>query len=378
MKKKIKVLHLLNELRFSGAETMLTSASGFLMEYGEHYIISTGENVGEYAHQLEEKGYSVHHIPFHKSPQYFTKLFKYISNNKFDLVHIHAERAFFLHAVIAIAAGAKCLRTIHSNFLFNGHLLRIRRVERRICSFLGVMFIACSSRVQKNELERFSIKASVINNWFDPIRIRNWSEKERIAERQKLGYSPNDFVIVSIGNSGSAKNHEAIAKCVIESGKQLNLHYIHCGKTDNSLLSVPGFKESDRIVTKGVVLNIDPILAICDAFVCTSFYEGGPIALLEAGAAGCPCITTLVPLAEELQVEPAVHIIEPNAESLTLALTNIRAMPRQKLRDDAQSLAVRIRRDFSPKRGAYEYFKAYTKVLALDAKFRPQDIHTNL
>jgi glycosyltransferase involved in cell wall biosynthesis len=190
----MKILHILNELRFSGAEVMLTSAAELFFADGDsHTVLSMGATLGEYAPAMASAGYQLAHIPFAKTPTFFVRLFRFMRDGRYDVVHIHAERASFYTGLIALTSAPRVVRTVHSTFGFEGFLKLLRRWQRVILERLGVIFIACSPLVARNENARFKINPVVVNNWFDPRRTCFATEKRRSEARRSLGLLANGF-----------------------------------------------------------------------------------------------------------------------------------------------------------------------------------------
>src|SRR5262249_51085745 len=131
--RRIRVLHILNELRYSGAEIMLASAAPwFLNEEMEATILSTGDKIGAFAGELRGCGYGIEHIPFEKRFSFLVKIRRLIQRGRFDIVHIHCERAYPIYAAAAWHV-APAVRTVHHLFDFRG-LLRFRKIlERAVC-----------------------------------------------------------------------------------------------------------------------------------------------------------------------------------------------------------------------------------------------------
>ena len=99
---RLRVLHVLNELKPSGAETMLKVASQKFRARGiEGHILGTGIQGGSFAAELASAGYRIHHIPFGRSVLFFLRLFVFLRREHFDLVHFHAESANFWSALTA-------------------------------------------------------------------------------------------------------------------------------------------------------------------------------------------------------------------------------------------------------------------------------------
>src|ERR1041384_1085038 len=56
----MKVLHILNELKHSGAEVMLQQAFERFSQHGiESHLLSTGQQVGDYTAVLEKTGFKI-------------------------------------------------------------------------------------------------------------------------------------------------------------------------------------------------------------------------------------------------------------------------------------------------------------------------------
>jgi glycosyltransferase involved in cell wall biosynthesis len=359
----MRVAHILNELKFSGAEMLLTSGLEYLrLPDDVHTVISTGVVEGEYAATMKTLGFQIFHLPFSKSPAYFIRLLSHLLTQKYDVIHVHAERASVWHAFVSRIAGIPCIRTIHNEFQFTG-LLRIRRkIGRSISTALGVAHVSCSARVSRNELARFGTNTLIIDNWLDPKRVRTISRHDRDRTRQKLGITGDEFVVVSVGNYGTAKNQESIVRAVRFISHQLPVHYYHCGERGDDLLRATDSLSHPNIKAVGAVDNVGDYLVAADVFVSMSYYEGGPIALLEAGAAGLCCITTRAGLAEEFSGTPGVTFVEPDAESLVAALLAEFSRSPEQREQDGQVLSQFVRNRFVPSIGARRYRELYESI----------------
>src|SRR5215813_10632798 len=167
----MKVLQILNELNFSGAEIMLCTAEKLFKKEGiDMHILTIGNEVGIYAQHLQELEIKITHIPFRRNLTFFVRLKKFLVNNKFDIVHIHPEQAFFWITLTCWNpfGRPKLIRTIHSTFRFHGYLKMRRTLHHFICiKFLKVKFIAISDHILRNEKELYKTTSLVINNWID-------------------------------------------------------------------------------------------------------------------------------------------------------------------------------------------------------------------
>jgi len=298
MADNLKVLHILNEIKFSGAEVMLGLAAPLLKEAElDLHALSTGKGKGDYSDVLENFGFKIHHIQFGKTPKYFWRLYRELKREKFDVVHIHAERAFVWHALVAEISGVKnILRTIHSNFNFKG-FLRFKKLFARWFArkILKVKFIAISDSVEMMEIENFYNPTIKIYNWIDEKKFYPLSSNdEKKVLRKKLGISEDKFVLISVGTCNDVKRHYIIIDALNKIIKKAsNLVYLHLGigellNDEKELAKKHGI--TGNIIFAGQKENVRDYLAASDVFVMVSEYEGLSIASIEAMHCGLPLI----------------------------------------------------------------------------------------
>lgn len=277
---------------------MLKLAAPLLKEDGiELYALSTGKSKGDYADILENAGYKIYHIPFSKTPKYFWQLYKELIKGRFDVVHIHPERAFVWHALITKIAGIKkILRTVHSIFNFRG-ILRTRKYFARwfARTILKVKFHSIGDSVELFEKLKFSNPTTKIFDWTDESKFYPLSsndEKKKI--RQQIGIGDDKFIIISVGACSPVKRHNVIIealKKVIE--KEQNIIYLHLGSGDllnEEVQLAENIGVKDYAIFAGQKENVRDYLAASDLFVMISEYEGLGIAAIEAMFCGLPLL----------------------------------------------------------------------------------------
>lgn len=359
----MKVVHILNELRFSGAEILLTSAATVLQSVGPSLVICTGSKEGNYANIMRTAGYTVIHIPFARSPAFLIAIRQALRDNGIDLVHIHTERAAVWYSLICATLRIPSVRTVHNEFRFTGMLKVRRKLNRRFAAWLGTRHVACSPSVQRVESIEFGLKTIVINNWFDPKRIKLKTQESRAAARDQLGIGANAFVATSISNEAAAKNLDNLFRGITRA-QQLGCptELFHCGEIGTALRDYA--IEAQGIHAVGNTNDVHTYLAAADVFVCTSYNEGGQLVLLEAAASGTTCITTKVGLAELLDGQDAVRFIEPTSDSLGHALVEVSRISQGQRRGSEVNLAEMVNSRFGPATGANCYVELYKCVYA--------------
>lgn len=360
----MKVLHVLNELKPSGAETMLRSAAPFWQEHGVACeILATGKTEGEFAETLREAGYPVHHLPRRRSPAYFMDFSRFVREGNYSLVHQHAEGASYWFGLASLHGGAKLVRTVHNNFAFDGNLRWRRAMQRRHLQSLGARFVAIASGVQQNEQERFGITSDLVWNWIDTDRFRPISIEERVAARARYGLTERELVLVSLGNCSAVKNHSAIIEALALTQDLNDIRYLHVGLEDKACterkLAVQ-LGVDKRIVFCGWLPNPREVLAAADLYLMPSQYEGLGLAALEALGVGLPALLSRVDGLRDLEpIFPGLVFAAPDAQSIALALRDVVQLQPGHLAGIAASYPGLVQEKFSVARGVREYCGVY-------------------
>lgn len=139
-------------------------------------------------------------------------------------------------------------------------------------------------------------------------------------EREELKIPEDAFVVGHIGRFAPPKNHEFIVEIFAEVLKvKHNSFLLLVGDGDlkgkiEALTTELGIR--DNVIFAGLRSDVNRILQVMDVFLFPSTYEGLPLSIIEAQAAGLPClISDKVPI--ECQKTDLVRQI-PLRESLTV------------------------------------------------------------
>jgi glycosyltransferase involved in cell wall biosynthesis len=295
-----RVLHVLGELRPSGAEVMMRLSAQHWRELGlQCEILSTGSIPGSFTSVLKEAGYTVLHLPFAKSYRFLKDFYTTVKRGRYDTIHLHTERANFAYAVLARCAGVKqVVSTIHATFQFRGWLRIERSLQRFVMRQIGVRFGMISPSVASVEREHFRNFGPRIVNWFDDSQFTPPTIEQRNTARQQLGLRPEEFVIVSMGNCERVKNHATLIEALPLLERGITYKYLHVGfsgetEVEERLVSQLGIRNAVHFL--GHVDAPVRCLWAADVFVMPSLREGFSIAAIEAIATGCPVILGDVP-----------------------------------------------------------------------------------
>ena len=362
--RRLKILHILNELRFSGAETMLECAAPCFRAAGhDPHILATGAAIGPFAPALERAGYRLHHIPFAKSVAFFRAVRRLIAAERYDLVHIHCERAYPIYALLA-APTSRVVRSTHHLFGFTGGLRLRKTLERAFCRrVLGVTEINGSLAVHRNEIARFFAGGPLCWAWYNEAAFVPPTADQRAEARRRLGCAAGEVLLVSLGSNTSYKNYGLILDALARLDPALGVRYTHVGdQGPGEPLSRAAAERGLSGVTRfpGRVENALDYLWAADCCVMPSTEEGFGIAAVEAMAAGLPAILSNRPsLTDFAAFSPDIVYTELDAGELARHIAAMAATPDAERRRIGAGLAEVMRREFSAPVGAGRYISVY-------------------
>ena len=169
----MRVLHIFNEINFSGAEIMYANAAPLFQQKGfELYAISTGDNFGNFTDQFKKAQIKIYHRPFKVKSlnplylwSYFKGIIEFIRTNQIDIIHIHRSNVFWYFSVCSYITGKKTIMTLHNVFKA-GKITWIKHYLTRYTArkYFNLTFQSISKSVYKNELDYFKNPTRLVNN----------------------------------------------------------------------------------------------------------------------------------------------------------------------------------------------------------------------
>lgn len=363
----MKVLHILNELKPSGAETMLLSAAPAWNAESNQHILSTGEVEGAFAVPLRDAGYKIHHLPFSISLGFFRRVGALLMDEDFDVIHLHTERASLWYAITARLLGptdVRVVRTVHHLFQFDG-LFRLRRMFERqfMRRFLGVAFLSNSPSGIRNERKRFHMANVLAPNWYDSRKFRPPTAGERQQARESCGFPSDTTVFISLGGNWSYKNYDRIVQALAQIPADLKILYVQIGvqgegaplETLAQTLGVSG-----RLHCTGMVDDALAYLHGADVYLMPSSEEGFGVAAVEAMASGLPAVLSDVEaLCDFRENVQAICYIQPAVKEIAMAMENLARLPDAARRQMGQQQARDVGAHYGLQVGPVDYLRAW-------------------
>lgn len=298
----MKIVHILHELKFSGAEIMYVDAAPVFQKKGcELLVVASAPQLGEFAPYFENAGYKVYHKPFPNLKdyigriKYYMRFIKFIKDEGIDVVHIHSHGSMWGMALCAWSSGIKSVKTFHAVFPTNWYsylyhyLLRWSAKKVFKCKFQSI-----GNSVHDHELNLYKNKTIKISNWYGSNRYFSAHKGEKMQVKKELNISEDTFVLISIGGCDRNKRHHDLIKALpLIINKIPNILYLHLGS------GVSTEEEKELCVDLGVAeyvrfcgnqRDVRKYLIASDIYIMTSRSEGLSITTIEAMACGIPSI----------------------------------------------------------------------------------------
>lgn len=321
----MKVLHLFNEINFSGAEIMYANAASLFQSKGIQMLaFSTGKNYGNFVEQFEKNNIKTYHKPISSSKiispstiLYYFRFYKFLKREKITVLHIHRNDLYMV-ALCSKIAGVRTIKTMHNVFKNRRATYFFGYLQRTIArNFLKVVSQSIGKSVYENELFYYKNPTILINNWYDFRRFyKAKDDYERKLGRNKLKIKEGAFVIISIGNCTEIKNHSDIIRALSIVNKKFDCIYLHlgtgaCEVSERKIAVEMGLEKSIRFF--GNQIDVRDYLIASDIYIMPSKFEGLSISCIEAMACGLPSILYNSPgLRDMITNDDNGFLIEPD------------------------------------------------------------------
>src|SRR4029077_19577320 len=120
------------------------------------------------------------------------------------------------------------------------------------------------------------------------------ANRDRESARREFGIAADEIVLGHVGSFNPPKNHAflaAIAAAALDRDPRVCVFSVGAGPLSKSLEAQ--FKRAGvRAIFSGLRSDVPRLLRAMDVFVFPSLYEGLPLAVVEAQAAGLPCMVS--------------------------------------------------------------------------------------
>ena len=327
MKKFLIVAHYSRFLvQFELNDVRLLQSMGFEVHYATNY---QQEDMFSGAIKIiQENGVILHQVDFVRSPysipaniKAYRQLKDLMVKEKFSGVHCHTPMAGALARLAANATHTvPVIYTAHSFHFYKGCPLKNKLIYQTAETFLARYTDAQITINQEDfaAAQKFPLrgKAYYVPGIGVDVKKISSVQVDRATKRAELGIPQDAFVFISVGELNENKNHATVVRALAKADIP-NSYYLICGEgklkqQHFELAQKLGISEKVKLL--GFRTDVSEILRACDCFVFPSSREGLSVSLMEAMAAGLPCIASRIRGNVDL-LENSRYLFEPADEN---------------------------------------------------------------
>lgn len=292
----IRILHVVTYMGRGGLETMIMNYYRQMdrSRVQFDFLVHRRERAS-YDNEIESLGGIIYRlsrlVPWSSTYQHALDTF-FKTHPEYRIVHVHQD---CLSSVILKAAQRNSVpvRIAHSHTSEQVKNLKypIKLYYRRLIPRFATALFACGK--DAGDWMFGGAPFQILNNAIDAASYRYDREKAR-RMRQSLNIPQDAFVIGHVGRFSPEKNHEFL----------INIFTVLYKKVQKAFLLLVGDGElrpkieervhslglADHVIFTGIRNDVSDLLQAMDVFVFPSHYEGLGIAVIEAQAAGLPCV----------------------------------------------------------------------------------------
>ena len=297
----------------------------------------------------------------------YTRLFQIFRQIHPHLVHSHNYVLRYTLPAALLARVPAMTHTIHN--VAHKEVDRVGRSIQRVAFRRLVHPVAIAEEVVTTYRQVYGARALTLIPNGIPVETFSRAAPDRESWREREGFRQSDVLYVCVARFFHQKDHATLLKAFAQGpATDSRAKLILAG--DGGLQSeveeqAHGLGIRSRVHFLGRRDDIAGLLAAADVFVLASRWEGNPLAVMEAMAAGLPVVATAVGGVPEL-LEDAVHgfLVHPgDAPAMSRALLYLMHNPGERARM-GQAAAIRARDRFDHRQMVKAYEALYEKLLS--------------
>lgn len=312
----IRILHVVTHMNRGGLETMLMNyyrnvdRTQIQFDYLTHR-----EYEGDYGEEIKSLGGRIYHLPVLNpfSIKYKAALDQFfLKHTEYSIIHVHQDCMSSVILKSAWKHGVK-VRIAHSHNSSQDKNLKylLKMYYRKKIPRYATQLFACSKEAGRWMFGNEDFY--VLNNAIDSEQYV-FDLKKRSEIRKSFGIEDNEILVGHVGRFCYPKNHSYLLDIfnAIQEKAPAKLFLIGDGELRHKIEEkIAGYGLGRKVIMTGVRSDVADLMQAMDIFVFPSLYEGLPVTLVEAQAAGIPClISDRVPA--ESMITALVHQIPLN------------------------------------------------------------------
>jgi glycosyltransferase involved in cell wall biosynthesis len=334
MNQKTNLLFILQTFRTGGSERIVKDLCENLDpdKFNCFVVALVG---GEMEKEFRDAGIPAHcvHKKGRDARKIMAELSGYVKSNRIDVVNAHHFSPFFHGLYGARINGAK--------IFFTGHTCPEIDSIGMFWSWVGTVLlhlsdgaIGISEDVSHSIVKKFRARRSKVSTIVNAVNHKRFEIEIDVGrKRQELGILDGERIVGSVGSLGQQKNYPNLLKAFkILRGQMSDVKLLIVGEGKrreelSALIRSLGLE--GKALLLGARLDVPELMKIMDVYCLASFYEGLPLTILEAMAAGVPIVATdVIGINEVVHHEKTGLLVAPdNPQELAEGLMKVLRSP---------------------------------------------------
>lgn len=368
----MRILFLSTSMGMGGADSQLMAAARELQDGGHEVRIVSLTPLGQMGHQARAAGLPTESLEMrrgHPDPRGLWRLARLVRAWRPDVVHSHMVHANLMARAVRLLAPVPALvSTIHNIHEGGWGLMLGYRLTNRLVDHMTIVSEAAAERFVRDRIVPREL-LTVVPNGVDTDRIAAVMPGAREELRRSLGVEGR-FVWLAVGRFEIAKDYpnmlRAFARVRAQQPESVLLLVGKGSLQPETEAQAAGLDLGTAVRFLGVRSDVPVVMSAADGYVMSSAWEGMPMVLLEAAAAGLPIVTTEVGGNREVVVDGDTGFLVPPRDDAALAAAMLRLgrLDPAARRAMGQRGRAHVRADYGLRRVADRWEAIYRDVLA--------------
>jgi glycosyltransferase involved in cell wall biosynthesis len=328
----LRVLFLSTSMGMGGADQQLLSAARELRSRGHEILIVSLTPLGPMGVEARSLGIPTESLEMRRGipdPRGLLRLVRMVRAWRPDVVHSHMVHANLMARALRVTLPVQVLvSTIHSPNEGGPLLMAAYRLTNALVDHMTIVSEAAFDRFVEGRIIPREL-LTVVPNGVDSVAFQSVAAGARESLRTGLDLKRR-FVWLAVGRFEAAKDYATMLRGfakVREQDPGTVLLLVGRGSLqEETEATTRALGLDDTVKFLGVRRDVPELMSAADGYVMSSAWEGLPMVLLEAAAAGLPIVTTAVGGSREIVYDEESGFLVPARDPDALAVAMLRLM----------------------------------------------------
>jgi glycosyltransferase involved in cell wall biosynthesis len=328
----MRIMLLSTSMGMGGADKQLLCAARELRSRGYEVLIISLTSLGPMGLEARSAGIPTESLEMRRGmpdPRGLVRLVRLVRGWRPDVLHSHMVHANLMARVLRLFVRVPAMvSTIHNIYEGGALLMAAYRLTNNLVDQMTIISEAAADRfVSEGIVPRELLR--LIPNGVDVDHFQNVPASARASLRRSLGLEPG-FVWLAVGRFETAKDYPNMLRGFAKVREQQPEAVLLLAGS-GSLQEETEALAQTLIVGTGVRFlgawnDVRELMSAADGYVMSSAWEGMPVVLLEAAAAGLPIVATSVGGNHEVVRDQESGFLVPPRDSDALGQAMLRLM----------------------------------------------------